>query len=223
MHSSMLPTITSDWDNALTHERSILLQTPLQNLINATESGTYYPPRTDIFNAFKLCPYHKVRVVILGQDPYHGDNQAHGLAFSVPEGIAIPPSLRNIYKEIEADIGVPAPSSGNLVRWAEQGVLLLNSTLTVAPHKAGSHQQLGWEQFTDAVITHLSTHKTGMVFLLWGKFAIAKQPLIDTTKHLVLRAPHPSPLSAHRGFLGCRHFSQTNQYLIAHRQTPINW
>lgn len=222
MITSNTPTIASDWDTVLTHERSLLLQPTLHALLT-NKIAHFYPAHKDIFNAFRLCPYNKVRVVILGQDPYHGVNQAHGLSFSVPDGTAIPPSLRNIYKEIKADTGVQPPASGNLERWATQGVLLLNSTLTVTPDKAGSHQGLGWEQFTDAVIAHLSNNKTGLVFLLWGKFAEAKQPLIDTTKHLVLTAPHPSPLSAHRGFFGCRHFSQTNQYLTAQQQTPIQW
>jgi uracil-DNA glycosylase len=182
-----------------------------------------YPTEENIFAALNLCPLGKVKVVILGQDPYHGPDQAHGLAFSVPDDIAIPPSLQNIYKEIATDIGIPIPLSGNLTKWAEQGVLLLNSTLTVAAGKPLSHAKYGWEQFTDAVITLVSEKHDNVVFLLWGSFAVSKRPLIDEGKHLVLTAPHPSPLSAYRGFFGCRHFSQCNDYLLAHHKQPIRW
>ena len=164
-----------------------------------------------------------MKVVLLGQDPYHGDGQAHGLSFSVPDNIAIPPSLRNIYKELAADLGTTIPQSGNLEHWATQGVLLLNSTLTVERGKPGSHQGLGWETFTDAVIKKISDEKDHVVFLLWGKFAEKKSALIDDRKHLILTAPHPSPLSAYTGFLGCKHFSTCNAYLKKTGQTPINW
>ncbi len=182
-----------------------------------------FPPPKLVFHAFTLCPFDQVKVVILGQDPYHGPGQAHGLSFSVPENVAIPPSLRNIYKEINADIGSPIPTTGNLKHWATQGVLLLNATLTVLPNTPGSHQNLGWETFTDAVIKKISEEKEHVVFLLWGKYAQAKAELIDTKKHLVLAAPHPSPFSAHTGFLGCRHFSKTNAYLKANHLEEIKW
>jgi len=182
-----------------------------------------FPPPKYIFNAFDLCPFDRVKVVILGQDPYHGRGQAHGLSFSVPEGIAVPPSLKNIYKEIKSDLGTAVPETGNLERWAKQGVLLLNATLTVEASKPASHQGLGWETFTDAVIKTISDQKEHVVFLLWGKYAQAKESLIDESKHLVLKAPHPSPFSAHTGFFGCKHFSQTNHYLEGHSLTPIEW
>jgi uracil-DNA glycosylase len=186
-------------------------------------TDTVYPPPKLLFHAFDQCPLPAVRVVILGQDPYHGPGQAHGLSFSVPKGVRIPPSLQNIYKEIAADVGTNARADGNLERWAQQGVLLLNSTLTVRAGSAASHQKLGWEHFTDAVIGTVSEQRSHVVFLLWGSFAGSKRQLINETKHLVLTAPHPSPLSAHRGFFGCRHFSQTNQYLRDTGQTPIVW
>lgn len=182
-----------------------------------------YPPVEDLFSAFALTPFSEVKVVILGQDPYHGKGQAHGLAFSVRDGVAVPPSLRNIYKEISSDIGTPLPLSGNLSRLAKQGVLLLNSTLTVRTNEAGSHRSLGWEKFTGNVISILSEKKTGLVFMLWGAHAQGKKDLIDSTKHLVLTAPHPSPLSAHRGFLGCRHFSKCNEYLRTQQKQTIVW
>lgn len=182
-----------------------------------------FPPAKLIFNAFDSCPFDKVKVVILGQDPYHEQGQANGLCFSVNEGVEIPPSLVNIYKEINSDLGKPIPQSGNLQRWADQGVLLLNATLTVEAHRAGSHQNKGWEVLTDAAIAALSKHREHLVFLLWGSYAGAKASLIDTKKHLVLKAPHPSPLSAYRGFFGCKHFSKANDYLLAHHQTPIDW
>ena len=186
-----------------------------------------FPPQELIFNAFEHCHFDDVKVVILGQDPYHGAGQAHGLAFSVPEGVKKPPSLRNIFKEINNTINCAIncviPQSGNLERWADQSVLLLNSTLTVTEGKAGSHQNLGWEQFTDTVIQKISDKKEHVVFLLWGNYAQEKGKNIDTSKHLVLTAPHPSPLSAHRGFLGCDHFNKTNQYLRKHNQQEIIW
>lgn len=186
-------------------------------------SKVVYPAPKNVFNAFALCPFDQVKVVILGQDPYHGPDQAHGLSFSVPEGVPTPPSLQNIYKEIKADLGIEVPASGNLERWAKQGVLLLNATLTVPAGEAGGHQGLGWEQFTDAVIKTISDQKEHVVFLLWGSFARSKGALIDSHKHLILEAPHPSPLSAHRGFLGCKHFSKANQYLAAQRSGVIKW
>lgn len=186
-------------------------------------NGTCYPPGRLIFNAFNLCPFDRVKAVILGQDPYHEPGQAQGLCFSVNDGVAFPPSLVNIFKEIQADLGTPVPQSGSLVRWAEQGVLLLNATLTVREHQAGSHQRRGWEEFTDAVISTLSRDRENLVFILWGSYAQGKAPLIDPSRHLILRSPHPSPLSAHRGFFGNHHFSLANQYLKEHGIEPIKW
>lgn len=182
-----------------------------------------YPPPKNVFAAFDAVDFEDVRVVILGQDPYHGAGQAHGLCFSVPEGVACPPSLQNIFKELRQDLGLPIPVSGNLERWAKQGVLLLNSTLTVEAGAAGSHQGKGWEEFTDAVVSALSSERQGLVFLLWGAYAQKKGAQIDRTKHLVLQAPHPSPFSAHNGFFGSRHFSKVNEYLISKGSTAINW
>ncbi len=190
---------------------------------NAYLTKTVFPKPNDLFSAFKLCPFEKVSVVILGQDPYHGANQAHGLSFSVREGVTVPPSLKNIFKEISSDIGTPLKTSGNLEHWAEQGVLLLNATLTVESGLPASHQGQGWETFTDAVIKKISDEKENVVFLLWGKYAQAKANLIDSKKHHVLTSPHPSPFSAHTGFLGCKHFSQTNTYLEKHGHSPIIW
>ena len=187
------------------------------------ETQTIYPPARLIFNAFNLCPFDKAKVVIIGQDPYHGYGQAHGLCFSVNDGVPFPPSLINIFKEIEDDLHIPFPKSGNLERWAKQGVLLLNATLTVRAGLAGSHQHKGWEEFTDSVIKKLSDCREGLVFMLWGSYAQKKGLVIDTSKHLVLQAVHPSPLSAHRGFLGCKHFSQANVYLQRRGETPIQW
>lgn len=184
---------------------------------------TIYPPAKFIFHAFEMTPLDQVKVVILGQDPYHGPKQAHGLSFSVPDGVKIPPSLLNIYKEIEDDLGIPPKDSGNLNHWAKQGVLLLNATLTVEARKAGSHQNQGWEIFTDRVIQILAEKKENLVFMLWGSYAQKKGAVIDENKHLVLKAPHPSPLSAYRGFFGCKHFSKCNHYLIKHNLEPINW
>ena len=182
-----------------------------------------YPPGRLIFNAFNLCPFDKVRVVIIGQDPYHEPGQAHGLCFSVNDGVPFPPSLQNIFKEIHDDIGTPIPTSGNLTRWAQQGVLLLNATLTVRAHQAGSHQNKGWEEFTDAVIRQLNEHREHLVFILWGSYAQRKGAFIDRSRHLVLQSAHPSPLSAYRGFFGSKPFSRANEYLVAHGQTPIAW
>lgn len=185
---------------------------------------TIYPPGPLIFNAFNQTPFTKLKVVILGQDPYHGPGQAHGLSFSVPNGIKPPPSLVNIFKEIQTDIGVAMPLQyGNLTRWAEQGVLLLNAALTVRAGEPFSHAKFGWAVFTDAVIQKISDEKEGVVFLLWGKFAQEKQILIDETKHFVLKAAHPSPFSADKGFFGCKHFSKTNDILVKQGQAPIDW
>ncbi len=191
-----------------------------------TEKATneiIYPAGNLIFNAFDKTPFDKVKVVILGQDPYHNPNQAMGLSFSVPEEMKLPPSLQNIYKELKSDIGLPISNSGNITKWATQGVLLLNAILTVRANEPASHSKIGWMHFTDAVIKKISEHKKGIIFLLWGKFAHEKQVLIDETKHHVLKAAHPSPFSAEKGFFGCKHFSRTNQLLIQHGIDPIDW
>ena len=182
-----------------------------------------YPPGKLIFNAFNSCPFDKVKVVIIGQDPYHEPGQAHGLCFSVNDGVPFPPSLQNIFKEIQGDLGTPAPTSGNLTRWTEQGVLLMNATLTVRAHQAGSHQKRGWEEFTDAAIRHLAEEREHLVFILWGSYAQKKGAVIDRSKHLVLTSAHPSPLSAYRGFFGNGHFSKANEYLLKNGQEPIIW
>lgn len=184
---------------------------------------TIYPPGSLIFNAFDTTPFDKVKVVLLGQDPYHGKGQAHGLSFSVPNGIKPPPSLINIFKELNSDIGIPIPAHGNLTHWAEKGVLLLNACLTVRENEPLSHSKIGWTAFTDVVIEKISSLKEHVVFLLWGKYAQEKQALIDETRHLVLKAAHPSPFSANNGFFGCRHFSKTNEYLVANGIDPIDW
>lgn len=198
-----------------------------QNLVSFVKdeykSHQVFPPGKEIFNAFDHCPLDAVKVVILGQDPYHGPSQAHGLSFSVKPGVPFPPSLLNIFKEIKSDIGIDLPPNGDLTRWADQGVFLLNATLTVRANQAGSHQNRGWESFTDEVIKAINVHRENVVFMLWGAFAQKKSDLIDSKKHLILKAPHPSPLSAHRGFLGCGHFSQANQYLIEKNLSPIKW
>lgn len=192
-------------------------------VVRKQHRAVIYPPGSQIFNALDSTHFDQVRVVILGQDPYHGPGQAHGLCFSVLPGVRIPPSLANIYREIEADLGITAPQHGYLQSWAEQGVLLLNSVLTVERGQAGSHQGKGWETFTDAIVQLLNDEREGLVFMLWGSYAMKKGAVIDRRKHLVLKAPHPSPLSAHRGFLGCRHFSSVNEYLQQHQHTPIDW
>ncbi|MBB2145243.1 uracil-DNA glycosylase [Pedobacter sp. LMG 31464] len=194
-------------------------------LLEEKQKGfTVYPQGADIFNAFNHTPFDKVKVVILGQDPYHGQNQAHGLSFSVQKGVPTPPSLKNMYKELLDDIeGFKIPNHGNLTTWADQGVLLLNATLTVRAHEAGSHQNKGWEKFTDHVISVLSAQKSGLVFLLWGRYAQQKESLIDTQKHHVLKAAHPSPFSAYNGFFGSKHFSKANQILVKEGLKPINW
>ncbi|MFM2424007.1 MAG: hypothetical protein RLZZ70_396 [Candidatus Parcubacteria bacterium] len=220
----MYQEIESSWQAVLAPEFEKPYFTQLTKLVTtAYQTTTVYPPQKQIFTAFKETPWPEVRVVILGQDPYHGPDQAHGLAFSVQTGQAIPPSLHNIYKEMVRDLKIEYPSSGDLTRLAKEGVFLLNSTLTVEAKKAGSHQSFGWETFTDTVIETIAKEKEHIVFLLWGSFAIAKRQLINETKHLVLTAPHPSPLSAYRGFFGCRHFTKANAYLTAHRQEPISW
>lgn len=186
-------------------------------------STTVYPPGSYIFNAFEHCPFDKVKVVILGQDPYHEPGQAHGLSFSVQDGIPYPPSLVNIFKELESDLGKPMPSSGNLLRWADQGVLLLNATLTVRAHLAGSHQNRGWETFTDAVIHKLADNRSHLVYILWGSYAQKKGAFIEASHNLVIKSAHPSPLAAYRGFFGSKPFSKANDYLIATGQEPIDW
>ena len=187
------------------------------------QTTTVYPPGRLIFNAFNLCPFDQVKVVIIGQDPYHGPGQAHGLCFSVNDGVPFPPSLQNIFKEIQSDLGTPIPTTGNLTRWANQGVLMLNATLTVRAHQAASHQRQGWEEFTDAAIRALAEERENLVFILWGAYAQKKGAFIDRNKHLVLASAHPSPLSAYNGFFGNKHFSRANEYLIAHGQQPIQW
>lgn len=216
--------IESSWAEVLRDELKAEYYRKLAGTIeNFYLSEIVYPPPEQIFNAFNLCPFGEVRVVILGQDPYHGKKQAHGLAFSVPDGVLIPPSLKNIYKELENDLKIEPPASGNLERWARQGVLLLNATLTVKENTPGSHQNLGWETFTDAVIRQLADKTEPVVFILWGKYAQTKASLIDSNKHLILKSPHPSPFSAYTGFFGSRPFSKTNAYLIKNNTKPIEW
>ncbi|MCF2551940.1 uracil-DNA glycosylase [Bacteroides caecigallinarum] len=216
--------IEESWKKALTPEFSKDYFIQLTDFVRKEyHETTVYPPGKLIFNAFNLCPFDKVKVVIIGQDPYHGPGQAHGLCFSVNDGIQPPPSLVNIFKEISSDLGKPVPQSGNLTRWAEQGVLLLNATLTVRAHQAGSHQRRGWEEFTDAVIRKLAEEKSNLVFILWGAYAQKKGAFIDRNKHLVLTSVHPSPLSAHNGFFGNHHFSLSNDYLVKHGKTAIDW
>ena len=218
------PDLEESWYEALRNEFESSYFVEIKTfLIEEKRHYVVYPPSSLIFNAFNLTPFDKVKVVILGQDPYHNVGQAHGLAFSVPDGIQIPPSLQNIFKELNSDIGMPIPKSGNLENWAREGVLLLNASLTVRANMAASHARIGWQQFTDAAIRALSDKKEHLVFILWGNYAIAKENLIDHSKHLVLKTVHPSPLSASRGFFGCHHFSQTNQYLINNGIQPINW
>ena len=216
--------ITNDWLEAVEGEFRKPYYRQLYNFVREEYARTVvYPPADDIFNAFHLTPLSEVKVVILGQDPYHNVNQAHGLCFSVQPTVEIPPSLENIYKELHDDLGCKIPNNGYLVKWAKQGVLLLNTVLTVRAHQANSHQNIGWEQFTDAVIEILDQQDRPMVFLLWGKPAQRKKAMLHNPNHLILEAPHPSPLSAYRGFFGCRHFSKTNQFLEEHGLTPIDW
>jgi uracil-DNA glycosylase len=218
------PQIEASWKEILKDEFNAPYFPALKEfLLREKENHKIYPSGKLIFNAFNHTPFHTVRVVILGQDPYHGPGQAHGLCFSVPAGIKPPPSLVNIFKELQADVGISFPKHGNLEKWANQGVLLLNATLTVRANLAGSHQNQGWEQFTDSVIRRLSEKRTGIIFLLWGRYAQNKETLIDTGKHYVLKSAHPSPLSAYNGFIGCRHFSKTNELLVQNGMEPIDW
>ncbi len=218
------PSIEASWKVALSQAFDQPYFGELKEfLLRERSRFNVFPPGSLIFNAFNHTPFDQVKVVILGQDPYHGPRQAHGLCFSVPEGVPAPPSLVNIFKEIKADLGISLPANGNLIHWADQGVLLLNATLTVRENQAGSHQGKGWEQFTDAAIRALSENREGLIFLLWGNFAIAKRELIDASKHFILTAPHPSPLSASRGFFGCRHFSQVNTLLKQMGKEEVDW
>ena len=211
----------------LTHLESVFQTPEMINLraflVQEQKQHTVYPPNRDLFNALNLTPLDQVKVVILGQDPYHGANQAHGLSFSVRHGITPPPSLKNIFNELQSDLGISPPSHGDLTQWAQQGVLLLNTVLTVRARKAGSHRNQGWEVFTDAVIQTLNAQQEGVVFILWGRQAQAKQTLIEAQKHLVITSPHPSPYSADRGFFGSRPFSQCNQYLSSQGKEPVDW
>lgn len=216
--------IHETWKNVLQEEFTKPYFTNLVDFVKQEyQSQVVFPKGKEIFNAFEHCTFDQVKVVILGQDPYHGPGQAHGLSFSVREGVPFPPSLLNIFKEINRDLGISIPSNGNLSRWADQGVLLLNATLTVRAHQAGSHQGKGWEVFTDAVIQQIAQRKQNIVFMLWGAYAQKKAAFISEDKHLKLHAPHPSPLSAHRGFLGCGHFSKANAYLRERGLQEIKW
>ena len=219
-----MPPITNDWANVLKPEYSKDYYKKLFEFVGQEYSTTtVYPPGDDIFNAFHLTPLKDVKVVIIGQDPYHEPGQAHGLSFSVKPGIEIPPSLQNIYKELETDCGCYIPNNGYLVKWAEQGVLLLNAVLTVRAHQAASHQRKGWEEFTDAAIKIVNSENRPIVFMLWGSFARSKKAMLNNPNHLILEAPHPSPLSAYRGFFGCHHFSQANEFLVKNGVNPIDW
>ncbi len=217
--------IDSSWKDVLKQEFSKPYFLQIVTFLKAEKLAgkTIYPPGKLIFNAFNTTPFHRVKVVLLGQDPYHGPGQAHGLSFSVPDGIPPPPSLINIFKEMRSDLGLPIPKGGNLTRWAERGVLLLNASLTVRANEPMSHAKIGWAEFTDMVITRISELNQHVVFLLWGKFAQEKQSLVDETKHCLLKAAHPSPFSADKGFFGCRHFSKTNDYLSQQGIEPIDW
>jgi uracil-DNA glycosylase len=218
------PRIDESWKNLLLEEFNqpyfIALK---QYLVQEKKNHVIYPPGNKIFAAFDRTSFDRVKVVILGQDPYHGKGQAHGLCFSVPQGITAPPSLVNIFKELNQDLGIPIPPHGNLEAWADQGVLLLNATLTVRANQAGSHQNMGWEIFTDAVIKSISEGREGLIFMLWGRYAQAKEHMIDGNRHHILKAAHPSPFSAHSGFFGCRHFSRANEILEKQGMTPIDW
>jgi len=222
---SIDPKIDPSWKMVLNNEFNKPYFTQLKEFLQSEKAAgkIIFPKGSEMFNAFNLCPFDEVKVVILGQDPYHGVGQAHGLCFSVPDGIPKPPSLVNIFKELQQDLNQEIPKSGNLESWARQGVLLLNSILTVAASQAASHQGKGWEIFTDAVIHALNEHKDQLVFMLWGNYAIKKSSFVDRKKHLVLTAPHPSPLSAYQGFLGCKHFSKCNEWLQNHDMEPISW
>lgn len=216
--------IAEDWKELLREEFSKPYFDMLVNFVKGEySSGVVYPSGKNIFRAFDKCPFDKLKVVIIGQDPYHGPGQANGLCFSVGEGVPFPPSLQNIFKEVASDIGTPIPTSGELDRWAEQGVLLLNAVLTVRAHSAASHAGRGWEQFTDAVVRAIAERKEGVVYMLWGSYAQKKGAIANPEKNLILKAVHPSPLSAYRGFFGCKHFSQANQYLQQIGKSPIEW
>jgi uracil-DNA glycosylase len=218
------PAIEESWKKVLNDEFNKSYFVDLKEfLVEERKKFKIFPPGSLIFNAFNHTPFDKVKIVFIGQDPYHGFGQAHGLCFSVPEGVTKPPSLENIFKELKNDLGIPVPGHGNLIKWADQGVLLLNATLTVRENQAGSHQNKGWETFTDAVISKLSEQKQNLVFVLWGNFAIAKKILIDTTKHHILTAAHPSPFSAYKGFFGCRHFSKINEILVKSGTEEVDW
>ena len=218
------PDIDESWYKVLREQFEAPYFADLKSfLVEEKQHYAVYPPGRLIFNAFNLTPFDKVKVVILGQDPYHGPGQAHGLSFSVPDGVQFPPSLLNIFKELNNDLGIPMAHSGNLEKWAREGVLLLNASLTVRAGQAASHSRHGWETFTDAAIRALSEEREHLVFILWGNYAIAKRALIDPFKHLILTSVHPSPLSASRGFFGCHHFSKTNNYLFEHNIEPIDW
>lgn len=219
-----MPAITNDWLEVLNQEfRKPYYKTLYEFVKEEYNTKQVFPPAEDLFNAFHLTPLSKVKVVILGQDPYHNVGQAHGLSFSVKPGEKIPPSLQNIYQELQEDCGCSIPNHGYLVKWAQQGVLLLNTVLTVRAHEANSHQGMGWEEFTDAAIRAVNAQNRAVVYLLWGRPAQNKKPMITNPKHLVLTAPHPSPLSAYRGFFGCKHFSRANEFLVNNGQTPIDW
>ncbi|WP_207493980.1 uracil-DNA glycosylase [Aridibaculum aurantiacum] len=217
--------IEDSWKQILEQEfaKSYFQQVVTFLKVERAQKKVIYPPGQLIFNAFNTTPFHKVKVVILGQDPYHGPGQAHGLSFSVPKGVKPPPSLVNIFKELKADVGMPIPTSGDLTSWAQQGVLLLNAVLTVRAGEPASHATLGWTEFTNTVIQKLSDSRSGIVFMLWGRYAQEKQVLIDETKHHVLKAAHPSPFSADKGFFGCKHFSRANQLLVKQGVEPIDW
>jgi uracil-DNA glycosylase len=221
----MLTLLETSWQKVLQEDLNAAYFAEIEKFLEQEKIAEQiiYPPAPLIFNAFNLTPFDKVKVVILGQDPYHGPNQAHGLCFSVQHGIKPPPSLINIYKELQNDLDLPIPSHGNLEAWAKQGVLLLNAILTVRDGEPASHSQIGWGRFTDAIISTLSKERTGIVFLLWGKFAIDKSALIDGSKHHILTTTHPSPFSAYKGFLGCKHFSKTNEILKENGLAPMNW
>lgn len=224
-HETLDVKIEQSWKEVLKHEFSkpYFQQAVTFIKVEKAQGTTIYPPGQLIFNAFDNTPFDKVKVVLLGQDPYHGPGQAHGLSFSVPDGVNPPPSLINIFKELNQDIGMAIPKTGNLTKWAQQGVMLLNAVLTVRANEAASHAKIGWMEFTDAVIRKISDEKKGVVFLLWGRFAQEKQVLIDETKHHVLKAAHPSPFSADKGFFGCRHFSKTNDLLMKDGNDAIDW
>ena len=216
--------IAEDWKALLADEFEKPYFAELVGFVREEYSSRQIFPRGgNIFRAFDKCPFDKLKVVIIGQDPYHGEGQANGLCFSVNDGVQFPPSLRNIFQEVESDTGAPVPTSGNLDRWAEQGVLLLNSVLTVRAHEAASHAGRGWEQFTDAVVREIAARREGVVYMLWGSYAQRKGAIADPARNCILKAVHPSPLSAYRGFFGCRHFSQANNYLVAHGKEPIVW